>query len=108
MQTWTDPFLGWTRLDERPCYVRQIADHQSSIDPKDLRRGALVAYAAVCGETFAKAHARTGDPCVLSGYAGRAEKLDDALAERAAAGADQVEADWKALCTALPRSVLHR
>ncbi|MBV8755671.1 MAG: DUF2252 domain-containing protein [Deltaproteobacteria bacterium] len=108
MQTWTDPFLGWTRLDDRPCYVRQVADHQSSIDPKELRRGALVAYANVCGETFAKAHARTGDPCVLAGYAGRAEKLDDALAERAIAGANQVEADWKELCTALTRGVLHR
>lgn len=108
MQTWTDPFLGWTRLDDRPCYVRQVADHQSAIDPRDLRRSALVAYAGVCGETFAKAHARTGDPCVLFGYAGRADKLDNALAERAIAGADQVEADWKELTTAVARGVLHR
>jgi len=102
MQTWTDPFLGWTTLDGRPCYVRQIADHQGSIDPEDLRRNALVEYASVCGETFAKAHARSGDPCVLFGYAGRADKLDDALAERAIAGADQVERDFEELKRRLP------
>jgi uncharacterized protein (DUF2252 family) len=106
MQTWTDPFLGWTMLDGRPCYVRQIADHQSSIDPDDLRRGALVEYASVCGETFAKAHARTGDPCILWGYAGRADKLDDALAKRALAGADQVEADYKLVKDAFAKGQL--
>jgi uncharacterized protein (DUF2252 family) len=95
MQTWTDPFLGWTKIGHCACYVRQVADHQSSIDPDELRRSALVEYASVCGETFAKAHARTGDPCILWGYAGRADKLDDALARRALLGADQVEADWK-------------
>jgi uncharacterized protein (DUF2252 family) len=108
MQTWTDPFLGWTTLDDRPCYVRQIADHQSSIDPDELRRSELVAYAAVCGETFAKSHARTGDPCVLWGYAGRSDKLDDALATRAVAGADVVERDWKVLEDALARGTLGR
>jgi hypothetical protein len=88
--------------------VRQIADHQSAIDPDELRRSELVAYAAVCGETFAKAHARTGDPCVLWGYAGRADKLDDALATRAVAGADVIERDWKVLADALTRGTLGR
>jgi len=106
MQTWTDPFLGWTMLGDRPCYVRQIADHQSSIDPDELRRSALVEYASVCGETFAKAHARSGDACILWGYAGRADKLDDALAKRALAGADQVEADWKLVKDAVAKGQL--
>ena len=103
MQTWADPFLGWTTIDGDPFYVRQLADHKASIDPADLERRSLVEYARVCGETFAKAHARTGDAAVLFGYAGRADNLDRALAKLARAGADQVTQDWEALVAAISR-----
>ncbi len=60
MQTWrTDPVLGWTTAFDRPFYVRQLSDHKAAIDPADLRRTAIIEYARVCGEVFAKAHART-------------------------------------------------
>ncbi len=101
MQTWVDPFLGWTTIDGAPCYVRQLADHKASIDPSDLKRSSLVEYARVCGETFAKAHARTGDAAVLYGYAGEAEKLDRAIAKLAIVAADQVTSDWEALVKAI-------
>ncbi len=103
MQTWTDPFLGWTTIDGQPYYVRQLADHKASIDPADLKRSSLVEYARVCGETFAKAFARTGDAAVLWGYAGEAEKLDKAFAKLAVLGADQVTKDWEALKAAIAR-----
>lgn len=106
MQTWADPFLGWTRIDDAPYYVRQLSDHKAAIDPADLRRSALVEYASVCGETFAKAHARTGDPAVMWGYAGRSDKLDRALASLALTAADQVERDWKVLRTAITQGTL--
>ncbi len=95
MQTASDPFIGWTMIDGVPFYVRRLADHQAAIDPEDLRRAALVEYARVCGETFAKSCARTGDALVLAGYAGQGDNLDRALAKLALAGADQVEADWE-------------
>jgi len=101
MQTWTDPFLGWTTLEGVPCYVRQLADHKASIDPEDLRRRSLVEYARVCGETFAKGHARTGDPAVLYGYAGDGDRLDAAVATCAKLAADQSTADWEALKSAI-------
>nr|HEX4315240.1 DUF2252 domain-containing protein [Kofleriaceae bacterium] len=101
MQTWTDPFLGWTTIDGAPYYVRQLSDHKAAIDPNDLRRTSLVEYARVCGETFAKAHARTADAAVLWGYAGQAEKLDKAFATMAVLGADQVTRDWEALTAAI-------
>jgi uncharacterized protein (DUF2252 family) len=101
MQTWTDPFLGWTTIDGAPYYVRQLSDHKAAIDPADLRRSSLVEYARVCGETFAKAHARTADAAVLWGYAGQAEKLDKAFATMAVVGADQVTKDWEALKAAI-------
>jgi len=106
MQTWADPFLGWTTIAGDPCYVRQLSDHKASIDPEDLRRSALVEYARVCGETFAKAFARTGDAAVLYGYAGAGEKLDRALAKMALAAADQVTADWTQLVAAIKRGDL--
>ncbi len=106
MQTWTDPFLGWTTIDGDPCYVRQLSDHKAAIDPADLKRSSLVEYARVCGETFAKAFARTADAAVMSGYAGRGDKLDRAYAKLAFAGADQVTRDWEDLCSAIKRGAV--
>ena len=103
MQTWTDPFLGWTTIDGVPYYVRQLSDHKASIDPSELKRSSLLEYARVCGETFAKAFARTADAAVLWGYAGEAEKLDKAFAKLAVLGADQVTKDWEALKGAIAR-----
>jgi uncharacterized protein (DUF2252 family) len=103
MQTWTDPFLGWTTAFDRPFYVRQLSDHKASIDAEDLKRSALVEYARVAGEVFAKAHARTADAAVLYGYAGDAEKLDIAIADLAITGADQVTRDWQILVDAIKR-----
>ena len=60
----------------------------------------------MCGETFAKAHARTADAAVLYGYAGAGEKLDRAFAKLAFAGADQVTRDWEELCAAVKRGAV--
>ena len=49
-----------------------------------------------CASVLAKAHARSGDPAALAGYAGDGEDLDDALAGFALAYADQATADWEA------------
>jgi uncharacterized protein (DUF2252 family) len=101
MQTVADPFLGWTTIRGAPYLVRQLADHKASIDPQDLNGAALVDYALVCGEIFAKAHARTADAAVLYGYAGDAEKLDRALAEFAVLYADEATRDYEAFKKAI-------
>jgi len=106
MQTSVDPFVGWTTIDGRPFYVRQLSDHKASIDPADLKRSSLLEYARVCGETFAKVHARTADAAVLYGYAGQAEKLDRAFAKLALLGGDQVTKDWEILVAAIARGEL--
>src|SRR5262249_51868769 len=97
MQTVSDPLLGWTSLDGGDYLVRQLADHKASIEAKDLRGAALVEDALVCGEIFAKAHARTGDPVVINSYAGTGDKLDRAIGKFAVAYADQTTKDWTAL-----------
>jgi uncharacterized protein (DUF2252 family) len=106
MQTVADPFLGWTTLEGCQFLVRQLADHKASIDPEDLRGAALVEYALVCGEIFAKAHARTGDPAVLVGYCGRSRKLDRAFARFAVAYADCATSEWESMKKAIKRGTI--
>ena len=93
MQTHSDPFLGWTTVAGRPYIVRQLSDHKASLDPRVLRGSALVEFALVVGEIFAKAHARTGDPAVLLGYLGKGERFDEELARFAGSYADQTGKD---------------
>ena len=97
MQVQSDPFLGWTTIEGRDYLVRQLNDHKSSVDLDSLRPSALLAYAAVCGETLARGHARAGDPCRIAGYIGRSARFDAAIAKFALAYAEQTEHDWHAL-----------
>ena len=106
LQTWADPFLGWTTLRGQPCMVRQWSDHKASIDTTMLTGTGLKGYASLCGMMLAKAQARTGDPAMLAGYAGASDKLDRAIATFAAAYADQAEMDWKAFKAAIKQGEL--
>ena len=101
LQTWADPFLGWTTLRGQPCLARQWSDHKASIDPAMLAGPGLMEYVGLCGMVLAKAQARTGDPARLAGYAGRGGKLDEAVATFAKAYADQVALDWEAFKAAI-------
>jgi len=94
MQTVTDPFLGWTTIHGHDYLVRQLADRKAAIDPMDLQGRKMLEYVTVCGETLAKAHARTGDPLAIAGYCGTTEKLDKAIAQFAALYADQMTKDY--------------
>ena len=95
MQTASDPFLGYTRFGGRDYLVRQLADHKAGLEPTELVGRTLLAYARLCGEVLAKGHARTGDAAMLAGYVGSSPRLDGAIAEFAAAYAEQTNADYK-------------
>ena len=101
MQTVTDPFLGWTNIEGRDYLVRQLADRKAAIDPADLKGKKMLEYVTVCGETLAKAHARTGDPVAIAGYCGDTAKLDEAIAQFATAYADQMTKDYGAFLKAI-------
>jgi len=103
MQTLSDPFLGWTRIDRRDYLVRQLSDHKAAIDPAKLKGIALLEYALVCGELFARAHARNSDPGVIGGYCGRSNRLGKGLRRFAFAYANQTTSDHKALKRAIQR-----
>jgi uncharacterized protein (DUF2252 family) len=101
MQTWADPFLGWTTAGGMAFLVKQWSDHKASMDVADLAGGVFEGYAALCATVLAKAHARSGDPARLAGYLGDSETLDRALADFARTYADRATADWEAFKDAL-------
>jgi uncharacterized protein (DUF2252 family) len=97
----TDIFLGWATIKNRPYLVRQLRDHKGGIEAGDLEGKGLPQYAEVCGELLAKGHARSGDPCMLSGYLGTSERFDQALVDFAVDYADQATRDFEAWLKAI-------
>ena len=65
------------------------------MEPDELRGAALQEYAAVCGQIFAKAHARTGDAAGIAAYCGAGSRFDRALGRFAVSYADQTTADYE-------------
>jgi hypothetical protein len=98
MQAASDLFLGWTAaLHDRHYYVRQLRDMKIKPLVEVFSPSVMIEYANLCGRVLARAHARCSEPCVISGYLGRSDKLDEAIADFADAYADQTERDHHAL-----------
>jgi uncharacterized protein (DUF2252 family) len=102
MQAATDVFLGWTRhpVNGRYFYVRRLKDSRLANIGARLE-AELPFYAALCGRTLARAHARAGDAVALLGYMGDGSEFDKAIAEFAMAYADQTDRDWRCLLNAI-------
>jgi uncharacterized protein (DUF2252 family) len=102
MQAATDVFLGWTRapIDKRYFYIRRLKDSRLA-DIGTQLQAALPFYASLCGHTLARAHARAGDPALVSGYAGGGITFEEAISEFAVAYSDQTEKDWSSFLTAI-------
>ncbi|GAB4325794.1 MAG: hypothetical protein OHK0047_10930 [Leptolyngbyaceae cyanobacterium] len=58
-------------------------------------------YAEICGAAPARAHARTGDSAMISGYLGKSDAFDQAVTDFAVAYAYQVEQDHRMLIEAV-------
>ncbi len=102
MQAASDLFLGWTQDAEsgRYFYVRQLKNRRLGSVSELVEGDALGDYVQICGRTLARAHARTGDPAMIVGYAGKSEALDEALAAFAMAYAERTIADHARLVEA--------
>jgi len=100
MQSATDIFVGWGSLHGKDHYVRQFRD-MKIIPTTDLIAPRLAEIATACGETLARAHARTGDPLAIDGYIGKGPKFTVAIGEFARRYADQNERDHAQLVNAL-------
>lgn len=102
MQASSDIFLGWTqgRLGLH-FFGRQLRDMKLSMPIEGAPPKLLSNYAKVCGLTLARAHAKSGDPALISGYLGKTDAFDQALGDFAMAYADQTVRDHAALVAAV-------
>ncbi len=104
MQAASDMFLGWTtgqNIRKAPFYIRQLRDAKIKPVVEVMKPANLLNYAQLCGSALARAHARSGDPAVLSGYMGKSGAFAEVMADFAVAYADQNERDYAALVTAV-------
>jgi len=102
MQPASDLFLGWaTGPKGRQFYMRQLRDVKLSPLVETYDAKMLSIYAKACGWVLARAHAKAGDPWLISGYLGSSPAFDDAIGKFAVAYADQAEADHAALQAAV-------
>jgi hypothetical protein len=63
----------------------------------------MVLFATWCGRALALSHARSGCAVTLSGYMGKSDVFDKAIAAFAVAYADQNEKDHAALARAVKK-----
>ena len=106
MQAQSDIFLGWTRVPgpdkvDRDFYVRQLKDWKFSFPVELMIPSGMIVYARLCGQTLARAHARSGDRVALAAYLGGSSRFDEAIADFAETYADQNERDYAAFQTAV-------
>jgi len=103
MQSASDIFLGWARADAtgRDFFVRQFRDMKISapLEGATLQQANL--YAEICGWTLARAHARSGDAALISGYLGKSDRFDQAIGQFALDYANQTARDHAALVAAV-------
>jgi len=97
MQPSSDMFLGWCRSPRRDFFVRQLRDVKISVRVETFGASEMDLYAAWCGRALALSHARSGSASMLSGYMGKSEVFDEAIATFSMAYADQNEKDHAAL-----------
>ena len=102
MQSASDLFLGWTEgIEGRQYYIRQLKDMKIKPIVEIFSPAVMEEYAALCGWTLAHAHARSGDSAKLSGYLGKGDAFDNAIADFSVAYADQSERDHESLMKAV-------
>jgi uncharacterized protein (DUF2252 family) len=94
MQSASDIFLGWTQGKRgRHFYLRQLRDMKMKPLVEVFNPATMLDYAALCGWTLARAHARSGDAAMIAGYLGKRDVFDRALARFSRSYADQAERD---------------
>ena len=86
MQANSDIFLGWQQVDgrdgvQRDFYVRQLKDWKGSALVETMAPPIMSLYGHVCGQTLARAHARSGDRVAIASYLGGSDAFDRALVE---------------------------
>ena len=96
MQAASDIFLGWTKgvEENRHLYWRQLRDMKGSAVIETMAPPQLAFYGQICGQTLARAHARSGDPIAISAYLGKKDRFDQSITDFALRYADQNDRDY--------------
>ncbi len=103
-QSASDIFLGWAQGKTGfHFFGRQLRDMKMSAPIEDLAPWQMRAYAELCGRTLARAHAKSGDAALISGYLGKSDVFDQAIGKFSIAYADQNEKDHAALVAAVKK-----
>jgi uncharacterized protein (DUF2252 family) len=97
MQPASDMFLGWMQGPKRHFFLRQLRDTKIGVRVETFRRVEMDLYAKWCGRALALSHSRSGSAATLSGYMGKSDTFDQAIAAFSMAYADQNEKDHTAL-----------
>ena len=108
MQAASDILLGWDHMigtdgRNRDYYVRQLWDGKRSLPVENMSPKQMQTYAAMCGWTLARAHARSGDRVAIAAYLGKSSTFDEAIGRFAEAYADQNGRDYEALVEAVKK-----
>jgi len=106
MQPASDMFLGWSRGPKRDFFIRQLRDMKLGPMVEIFGQVEMEFYATWCGKALALSHARSGNSAMISGYVGKSDTLDKALAAFSVAYADQNEKDHAALARAVRKGTV--
>ena len=101
LQAMGDPLLGYTTIDGRHYFVRQMKNMKASMPVEFLTGEPFEFWAWGCGAILSRAHARTGDAAKIAGYIGKGKILAAALTEFAERYGDQTEKDHADLVAAI-------
>jgi uncharacterized protein (DUF2252 family) len=106
MQAASDIFLGWQAVTgpdgaRTDYYVRQLRDWKYSAPIEQFDPAVMAGYAALCGWTLARAHARTGDRIAIAAYLGGSPRFEEAVTDFAVTYAGQTVRDHAALAGAV-------
>jgi uncharacterized protein (DUF2252 family) len=102
LQSSSDIFLGWGKMaGGQHYYIRQLRDMKKGPEIETYWADRLIDTAEICGWALAQAHARSGDAARISGYLGKSEAFDLALAAFSRAYADQSEKDYQVMRAAV-------
>jgi uncharacterized protein (DUF2252 family) len=106
MQPASDLFLGWSQGPKRHFFIRQLRDIKISVRVETFGSAEMDFYAMWCGRALALSHSRSGNSGILSGYMGKSDAFDRAIADFSMAYADQNESDHAALESAIKQGKL--
>lgn len=99
MQVASDVFIGWSRIAPLHAhfYVRQVRDHKMKASINELNAATFTGYLGYCAQALARSHAKVGEAATISGYLGKRDAFDRAVATFAERYADQTQADYATL-----------